>query len=40
MGHILHGSARTTPKTRRELQNSQKSVKELALEYNINPSYG
>jgi len=35
MGHILHGSARTTPKTRRELQNSQKSVKELALEYNI-----
>jgi transposase InsO family protein len=35
MGHILHGSARTTPKIRRELQNSQKSVKELALEYNI-----
>ena len=35
MGHILHGSARTTPQTRRELQNSKKSVKELALKYNI-----
>ena len=39
MGHILHGSARTTPQTRRELQNSKKNVKELALTYNITKKY-
>lgn len=35
MGHVLHGCARTTLAIRRELQNSKKSVRELAHEYNI-----
>ncbi len=37
MGQILHGSATTTAATRREIQNSEESIKTLAKRYNINP---
>ena len=36
MGQILHGRATTTAETRRAIQNSQASLKELAGQYGIN----
>lgn len=35
MGQILHGSARTTQKVRRDIQDSQESVRVLSKRYNI-----
>jgi transposase-like protein len=37
MGQILHGCASTTEATRRAIQNSQESIRKLALKYGINP---
>jgi hypothetical protein len=37
MGSILHGSARTTPRLRAELQASQESTWSLAARYGLNP---
>jgi len=37
MGQILHGSATTTEAIRRAIQNSQASLRELAVRYGINP---
>ncbi len=37
MGSILHGSARTTPRLRAELQASQESTRSLAARYGLNP---
>ena len=37
MGHVLHGSARTTPRIRAELQASQESTRSLAACYGLNP---
>jgi hypothetical protein len=37
MGSVLHGSARTTPRIRAELQASQASTRSLAAEYGLNP---
>jgi len=37
MGQILHGSATTTEAVRRAIQNSQASLRELAVRYGINP---
>jgi len=37
MGQVLHGSARTTEATRRAIQNSQESLRFLAVRYGINP---
>ena len=37
MGHTLHARARTTPEVRREIQNSQESLRVLALRYGVNP---
>ncbi|OSQ49370.1 IS481 family transposase [Thalassospira alkalitolerans] len=37
MGQILHGCARTTEAVRRAIQNSQESLKTLAMRYGINP---
>ena len=37
MGQVLHGCARTTEATRREIQNSQESLRALAKRYGINP---
>lgn len=37
MGQLLHGSARTTEATRRAIQNSQESLRALAVRYGINP---
>jgi len=37
MGQVLHGSARTTEAVRRTIQNSQESIRALALRYGINP---
>jgi uncharacterized protein YjcR len=36
MGQILYGSAKTTEATRRAIQNSQESLKNLANKYGIN----
>ena len=36
MGQILHGSATTTEAVRRAIQNSQESLRALALRYSIN----
>ncbi|NMN72425.1 hypothetical protein AF71_00060690, partial [Rhizobium sp. 57MFTsu3.2] len=36
MGSILHGSARTTPRLRAELQASQESTRSLAARYGLN----
>ena len=36
MGQVLHGRARTTEEIRREIQNSQESLKVLAKRYGIN----
>ena len=37
MGQVLHGSATTTEATRRAIQNSQASLRDLAKRYGINP---
>lgn len=37
MGQILHGNARTTQGIRRDIQNSQESLKKLSKRYGINP---
>lgn len=37
MGRVLHGSARTTPRLRAELQASQESTRSLAARYGLNP---
>ena len=37
MGQVLHGSARTTEATRRAIQNSQESLRKLAIRYGVNP---
>ncbi len=37
MGHMLHGSARTTHAVRRAIQHGQESLQSLAAGYNINP---
>lgn len=37
MGQILHGSATTTEAIRREIQNSQESLRVLAKRHYINP---
>jgi len=37
MGSVLHGSARTTPCVRAELQASQESSRALAARYGLNP---
>jgi transposase len=37
MGEILHGSAKTTPKIRKEIFESKESVAKLAKKYNLNP---
>jgi transposase InsO family protein len=37
MGSVLHGSARTTPRVRAELQASQASIRALAARYRLNP---
>jgi hypothetical protein len=37
MGGVLHGSARTTPRVRAELQASQESSRALAARYGLNP---
>jgi transposase InsO family protein len=37
MGQILHGSATTTEAVRRAIQNSQASLRQLAVRYGINP---
>ena len=37
MGQLLHGCATTTEATRREIQNSQESLRVLAKKYGINP---
>jgi len=37
MGQVLHGSASTTERVRRAIQNSQASIRTLAQQYHINP---
>lgn len=37
MGSVLHGSARTTPRVRAELQASEDSARALAARYQLNP---
>lgn len=37
MGAVLHGSARTTPRVRAELQASKESTRSLARRYGVNP---
>ena len=37
MAGVLHGSARTTPRVRAELQASQESSRTLACRYGLNP---
>lgn len=37
MGSVLHGSARTTPRVRAELQASKESTRSLAARYSLNP---
>jgi len=37
MASILHGNATTTPRIRKEIQNSEKSLVKLAKQYGINP---
>ena len=36
MGSILHGNAKTTPRIRKEIQDSQESLAALAKRYGIN----
>ena len=37
MGQVLHGSAGTTESVRLSIQNSQESIRSLAVKYGINP---
>jgi len=37
MGEILHGSAKTTPKIRKEISESTESIIKLSKKYNLNP---
>jgi transposase-like protein len=37
MGNILHANAKTTPRIRAEIQNSEASIAQLAKHYNLNP---
>jgi len=37
LGSVLHGSARTTPRVRAELQASKESARALAVRYGLNP---
>ena len=37
MGHVLHGSARTTEAVRRAIQHSQESLRSLARRHGVNP---
>ena len=37
MASVLHGSARTTPRIRAELQASKESARSLATRYDLNP---
>jgi transposase-like protein len=37
MGSILHSNAKTTPKIRKEIQDSEESIIELAQRYSLNP---
>ena len=37
MGNILHGGAKTTPKIRKEIQGSDKSIAALARQFGLNP---
>jgi transposase-like protein len=37
MGHVLHGSARTTEAVRRAIQHSQASLSDLARHHGVNP---
>ena len=37
MGSILHGNAKTTPRTRQEIQNSQESIAVLSKRLGVNP---
>ena len=37
MAGVLHGSARTTPRIRAELQASQETTRALAVRYGLNP---
>ena len=37
MASVLHGSARTTPRVRAELQASKESTRTLAARYGVNP---
>ena len=37
MASVLHGSARTTPRIRAELQEAQASSRALASQYGLNP---
>lgn len=38
MGRVLHGNARATPRIREAVQNSNKSLSELARLYNLTPN--
>ena len=37
MGNILHANAKTTPRIRKEIRESQESIAKLAIKYNLNP---
>jgi len=37
MGTILHANAKTTPRIRKEIQESNESIAKLAIKYNLNP---
>ena len=37
MGDILHANAKTTPRIRKEIQESGESIAKLAIKYNLNP---
>ena len=36
MGQVLHACATTTARTRKEIQDSKKSIRALAKEFNVN----
>ncbi len=37
MGNLLHANAKTTPRIRKEIQDSCESIAKLAIKYNLNP---
>lgn len=37
MGNLLHANAKTTPRIRQEIQDSNESIAKLAIKYNLNP---